>query len=61
MVIELPQTRVEHSLISLPASAMQVAHGFAPGTTAIAKLQADCLAGIYLRAIPNLTLNQLAV
>lgn len=40
------------------AHAMQAAHGFMPRTTAIAELQADCLAGVYLRSIPNLTLDQ---
>lgn len=40
------------------AHAMQVAHRFMPRTVAIAELQADCLAGVYLRSMPNLTLDQ---
>lgn len=40
------------------AHAMQAAHRFMPRTTAIAELQADCLAGVYLRSIPNLSLDQ---
>jgi len=40
------------------AHAMQVAHGFMPRTTKLSELQADCLAGVYLGVIPNLTLDQ---
>lgn len=40
------------------AHAMQVAHGFMPRSVPAAELQADCLAGVYLNAIPNLTLDQ---
>lgn len=40
------------------AHAMQVAYRFMPRTTAIAELQADCLAGVYLRSIPNLVMDQ---
>lgn len=39
------------------AHAMQVAFGFMPRSTPAAELQADCLAGVYLNAIPNLTLD----
>jgi hypothetical protein len=40
------------------AHAMQAIHGFMPKSVPAAELQADCLAGVYLNAIPNLTLDQ---
>ncbi|MDX2228359.1 MAG: neutral zinc metallopeptidase [Leptolyngbyaceae cyanobacterium bins.349] len=40
------------------AHAMQVAFGFMPRSVPAAELQADCLAGVYLGAIPNLTLDE---
>ncbi|NJP10993.1 MAG: metalloprotease [Leptolyngbyaceae cyanobacterium RU_5_1] len=40
------------------AHAMQIAHRFMPRTITASELQADCLAGIYLGAIPNLTFDQ---
>ncbi len=39
------------------AHAMQTIHGFIPGATQITELQADCLAGVYLGLIPNITLD----
>lgn len=40
------------------AHAMQVAFRFMPRSVPVAELQADCLAGVYLGSIPNLTLDQ---
>lgn len=40
------------------AHAMQIAHGFMPRTTKLSELQADCLAGVYLGVIPNLSLDR---
>lgn len=40
------------------AHAMQVAYRFMPRTITLSELQADCLAGVYLGAIPNLALDQ---
>jgi len=40
------------------AHAMQTAFGFMPRSTPAAELQADCLAGVYLGVIPNLTLDE---
>ena len=40
------------------AHGMQTAFGFEPGVTVINELQADCLAGVYLAAIPNLVFDE---
>jgi uncharacterized protein len=40
------------------AHAMQAAFRFMPGYTAMAELQADCLAGVYLGSMPNLTVER---
>jgi uncharacterized protein len=40
------------------AHAMQSAYDFMPGRTVISELQADCLAGAYLAAIPSLSLDE---
>jgi len=40
------------------AHAMQFAFGFMPRSVSAAELQADCLAGVYLASIPNLTLDE---
>lgn len=40
------------------AHAMQTAFNFMPRSTPAAELQADCLAGVYLGVIPNLTLDE---
>jgi hypothetical protein len=43
------------------AHAMQTAFGFMPDITPISELQADCLAGVYLGAIPNINFDTLDV
>ena len=40
------------------AHAMLTFYGFTPGGTKITELQADCLAGVYLGLIPNITLDK---
>jgi uncharacterized protein len=40
------------------AHAMQTAFRFMPGYTARAELQADCLAGVYLGSMPNVTVER---
>lgn len=40
------------------AHAMQTAYGFNPRSTPVSELQADCLAGVYLGLIPNITFDQ---
>lgn len=39
------------------AHAMQTAYGFQPSITPISELQADCLAGLYIGLIPNITFD----
>lgn len=39
------------------AHAMQAAFRFMPGYTHLAELQADCLAGVYLGSMPNVTVE----
>ncbi|NMG08346.1 neutral zinc metallopeptidase [Brasilonema sp. UFV-L1] len=40
------------------AHAMQTVYGFQPSVTPISELQADCLAGVYLGLIPNITFDK---
>lgn len=40
------------------AHAMQAAFRFMPGYTALAELQADCLAGVYLGSMPNVSVDR---
>lgn len=40
------------------AHAMQIAFRFMPGRTPMAELQADCLAGVYLGSLPNVTYDR---
>lgn len=40
------------------AHAMQVAFRFMPGRTPMAELQADCLAGVYLGSLPNVSYDR---
>lgn len=40
------------------AHAMQTAFGFQPRSTPVSELQADCLAGVYMGLIPNLTFDR---
>lgn len=40
------------------AHAMQAAFRFMPGYTAMAELQADCLAGVYLGSMPNVSVDR---
>lgn len=39
------------------AHGMQVAFRFHPGSTVLGELQADCLSGVYMAVIPNLTFD----
>ncbi len=40
------------------AHAMQAAFRFMPGHTPMAELQADCLAGVYLGSMPNVSVDR---
>ncbi len=40
------------------AHAMQIAFRFMPGRTPMAELQADCLAGVYLGSLPNVSYDR---